>query len=97
MASLKKKKAFVILLQTNNPHIERQTLVAQREVNDALIESKLIDEGYQVIIEGVGFSDNNRNINIINSELASLIAEKWRNISNGVDGKHLFYQTRSKA
>jgi hypothetical protein len=91
----KDKKEFVILLQTNNPYVERQTLVAQREVNKALIKSKLLDAGYKIIIEGIG-SSCNEDIKVINSELGALVAEKWINVSDREDNSYLLYQTRGE-
>ena len=87
------QKKFVILLQTNNPYVERQTLVAQREVDKALLERSLSTKGYKIEIEGIGASCV-QEIKVINSELGALIAEKWSNVSSGEDSSYLLYQTR---
>lgn len=89
------QKKFVILLQTNNPYVERQTLVAQREVNKALVERGVSAEGYQITIKGIG-APCVQDIKVINSELGALIAEKWTNVSGGEDSSYLLFQTRGR-
>lgn len=49
------KKEFIILFESNNPYIERQTIATQREVNKLLKDSGLSNKGYLVKIEGMGF------------------------------------------
>ncbi|MDF2965546.1 MAG: hypothetical protein K0Q51_934 [Rickettsiaceae bacterium] len=71
------RKEFKILLQTNNPYIERQALVTQVEVNKALSNSGLDKEGYKITIDGVGFS-NRQDVTTIHSEFGALVAEKWK-------------------
>ena len=71
------KKPFVILFQTNQPYIERQTLGTQTEVDKVLKKYGLDKKGYSIKIEGVGFG-NKQDVPVIHSELAALVAEKWR-------------------
>lgn len=94
------KKIFKILLITNNPYIERQEIATQFVVNKVLEEVGLAQQGYQFIIDGVGFSSK-QDIKIIHSELASLMAEKWKmahfdekEIETHI--KPLLFQTRDK-
>ncbi|WP_347938771.1 hypothetical protein [Rickettsia oklahomensis] len=99
------KKEFVILFETNNPYIERQTIVTQREVNKALQEHKLSDNGYIIKVEGVGFKCK-QDIATIHSEFAALISEKWKNAieyqkADGISPKRsiedLQFQTRDSS
>jgi hypothetical protein len=96
------KKTFTILFISNNPYVERQTLVAQQAMHQSLIDSGLDHQVYQIIIDGVGFASK-QNTTIILSELAALIAEKWKMASsksknfddiNRRDLNSLLYQTR---
>ena len=97
------KKTFVILLHTNNPYIERQTLATQCEVNQVLHEYGLIAKAYRIKIEGVGYSCKQPLV-VVHSELGALIAEKWKYVARheqaslGLkpkrDIKDLLFQTR---
>ncbi len=96
------KKEFVVLFQTNNPYIERQTIAAQREANKIFKEFKLDTKGYTIKIEGIGFKCK-QDVATIHSELAALVAEKWKNAvelqtEEGIAPKRnidtLLYQTR---
>lgn len=71
------KKEFIILFETNNPYIERQTIATQRQVNEVLNEYELASKGYQIKVEGLG-SKSNQGVATIHSELAALVAEKWK-------------------
>lgn len=71
------EKELVFLLETNNPYIERQALAAQREVNKVLKAYKLNEKGYKIKVEGVGFKCK-QDVATVHSELAALIAEKWK-------------------
>ncbi len=96
------KKEFRILCQTNNPYIERQTLVAKSSLSKALEEHQL--SGVQITIEGIGFACGNSNsLETIRSELAVLISEVWKmdrakNVQKGMlckrQQKDLLFQTR---
>jgi len=68
------KKEFVILFETNNPYIERQTIATQREVDKVLKASKLDS---RIKVEGIGFKCK-QDVATVHSELAALIAEKWK-------------------
>ncbi|CAF1382463.1 unnamed protein product [Adineta ricciae] len=72
----REKKLFHILLWSNNPSIERQTLVTQRKVNSILEKSNLIENNYKISIHGIGCSSN-VNLEIVHSELGALITEKY--------------------
>jgi hypothetical protein len=72
------KKEFVILFETNNPYIERQTIATQREANKILKDYKLSDKGYVIKVEGIGFKCK-QDVATIHSEFGALIAEKWKN------------------
>ena len=87
------QKDFFLLLQTNNPHVERQTLATEREVNRALVNFGL--DGYTITIHGAGFGCK-RDITAIHSEFAALIAEKWKSACRVPkrDIKDLLFQTR---
>jgi hypothetical protein len=93
------KKTFIILLCTNNPSIERQTLATQRQVNRTLEKYGLTEKDYQIKIEGVGFSSN-RQMAIVHSEFGALITEKYKaamdNIEKPRDIHRLLLQTRDK-
>lgn len=71
------KTEFVILFETNNPYIERQTIATQREINKILKEYNLSNKGYIVKAEGVGFKCK-QDVATIHSEFGALIAEKWK-------------------
>ncbi|CAF3946112.1 unnamed protein product [Rotaria sp. Silwood1] len=71
------KKDFVILFWTNNPYIERQTLSAQRQVNQVLQNNGLVKKGVRIKLEGVGFS-NHESLTVVHSEFGALMSEKWR-------------------
>ncbi|CAF0942591.1 unnamed protein product [Rotaria sordida] len=88
------KKTFFILLCTNNPYIERQTLTTQRHVNGVMEKYGLIEKDYQIKIEGFGCSCKQPLI-IVHSELSALTAEKWKFAVNDIQkslrlkGSHL--------
>ena len=75
------KKEFLILFQSNNPYIERQTLSAQREIDKILEKYGLNKEDYKIIVEGVGFGCK-QDVPTVHSEFAALMSEKWINASN---------------
>jgi hypothetical protein len=99
------KKTFNILLYTNNPFIERQTLTTQRQVNQILEKYGLIVKDYQIKIEGVGFSSK-QPLEIVHSEFGALITEKYETAITDIEktlGKkpkrdinRLLFQTRDK-
>jgi hypothetical protein len=99
------RRIFNILLCTNNPYIERQTLTTQWEVNKILEEKGLTAEGYQIKIEGVGFS-RKQSLGIIHSELGALITEKYKYALAGMERtrgrqhrrhiNRLLFQTRDR-
>ncbi|CAF3897097.1 unnamed protein product [Rotaria sordida] len=99
------KKIIKILLYTNNPFIERQTLVTQRQVNQILEKYGLTAMGYQIKIEGVGFSSQQR-LAIVHSELGALITEKYKDAIVDIEATlekrpkrditRLLFQTRDK-
>ena len=72
------EKSFQIFYQSNNPFIERQALVAQQAIDEALKEFHLDSKGIRVTVEGVGFACNDGSPELIAAELAALIAEKWQ-------------------
>lgn len=72
------RKVFNILFETNNPYIERQTIVTQREVNKVLEDQGLLNKSYLIKVDGVG-SKCMQDVPMIHSELAALIAERWKN------------------
>ncbi|MBA2628645.1 MAG: hypothetical protein H0U78_01235 [Rickettsiaceae bacterium] len=92
------KKDFTVLLQTNNPYIERQTLAAQREVDKVLKASKLDS---RIKVEGIGFKCK-QDVATVHSELAALLAEKWKtatgeDISTKRSIEKLLFQTRDNS
>ncbi|CAF4858991.1 unnamed protein product, partial [Rotaria sp. Silwood1] len=100
----REKKAFSILFCSNNPYIERQTLAAQQQVNEVLKKHNMIDKGYRIKIEGVGYSCS-ESLNIVHAELGALMAEKWKAAMTDVihvsqrtpkrDLSSLLFQTRN--
>ena len=98
---LSNKKEFKIILESNNPYIERQTLTSQQEV-DKVVKLKGLDKkGFRFKIEGVGSACNHENIPLIHSEFGALIAEKWKSAMNYEKNKpkremnSLLYQSRN--
>jgi hypothetical protein len=96
------QKHFDILFESNNPYSERQTLVAQREVDEALRKNGLDKQGYTITVEGVGFSCK-QDVATVHSEFGALVAEKWkravddcklRGIEHDRDIKELLFQTK---
>lgn len=71
------KKTFNILLCTNNPFMERQTLTTQQQVDQILEKYGLAAKGFQIKIEGVGFSSK-QSLVIVHSEFGALITEKYK-------------------
>jgi hypothetical protein len=99
------QKDFKILYQTNNPYIDRQTLVTQQEVDKVLLEYGLQEKGYEIIVKGVGFGCK-QDVPTVHSELGALLAEKWKLAAQkdeqaGVmpkrDIKSLLFQTRDNS
>lgn len=90
------KKHFFILLQSNQPYVERQTITAQQEVDKVLSEYELDKDGYQITIDGMGFKCKEA-IYLIHSVFGALMAEKW-GAAQGTPGKRdikdLLFQTR---
>ncbi len=99
------KKTFNILLCTNNPYIERQTLKTQWQVNKILGNYGLTAKDYQIKIDGVGFSSK-ESLAIIHSEFGALITEKYKYAIDGMEKilgrkpkrhiNRLLFQTRDK-
>jgi len=91
------KKIFNILVQTNNPYVQRQTLATEGAVKNALKEANLPEN--KVILEGIGFPAK-QNVEIVHSELACLVAELWKNAQSSNPSSRnldeLLYQTRNK-
>jgi hypothetical protein len=97
------KKTFIILLHTNNPYIERQTLAVQCQVDQVLDEYGLTAKAYHIKIEGMGYSCQ-QPLAVVHSELGALIAEKWKCVARQEpaslalkpkrDIKNLLFQTR---
>ncbi|MES2215164.1 MAG: hypothetical protein V4485_03990 [Pseudomonadota bacterium] len=71
------KKEFHVLLQSNQPYTERQTLSTQAAVDEALKNSGLWNKGYRIIVDGVGFGCR-QDAPAVHSELGALIAEMWK-------------------
>lgn len=72
------KKEFIILFETNNPYIERQTIATQREVDKVVGNyNKLNNTQYKIKVEGVGFKCK-QDVATVHSELGALVAEKWK-------------------
>ena len=100
------KQEFIILLETNNPYIERQTIATQREVNKMLEKYGLDKKGYKIQIEGVGFKCK-QDVATVHSESAALIAEKWKTATAAMQEQEnlppkraietLLYQTRDNS
>jgi hypothetical protein len=88
------QQEYHILFVSNNPYIERQALVAQREVIKILSKHSL-NRRIIVKIDAIGFGCK-QDIATIHSELGALIAEKWLNDNEGRSNNHLMYQTRDK-
>jgi hypothetical protein len=101
--SLNDKKEFIILFESNNPHIERQMLTSQQEADDVIKSKGLDKKGYKIIIEGVGCACQNEDVSSIHSEFGALVAEKWKlAISNENkkpkrNYKDLLYQSRDNS
>ncbi len=90
------QKEFIVLLDTNNPYIERQALKTQIEVDKILKESGLSTLGYKIKIEGVGFFSK-QDYPVIKSEFAVLVAT-WYEATEGADSiKPLLYQSMDKS
>ncbi|MCC8417457.1 MAG: hypothetical protein LN588_02910 [Rickettsia endosymbiont of Bryobia graminum] len=88
------QKEFIILLETNNPYIERQIIDTQRAVDKVLKDLELDKQGYKIVVEGVGFANKQDTI-AIHSELPALLAEKYKADSNDkYKIEDLLYQTR---
>lgn len=91
------KTSLKILLQTNNPSIERQTLTAQMVVDNELEEAKKagLDKKYTIKIDGVGLKNKN-DVKFVDSELAALIATKYKyaGIKSSKELSSLLYQNR---
>ena len=91
------QKVFDILVQTNNPYIESQTLEIKRQFKEALVKFELTD--YQINVEGVGFPLK-QDFAALHSALARLMAEKWKDAqrSNPSPRKieDMLYQTRDE-
>ena len=94
-ASSQDQKEFHIILQSNNPYIERQALAAQFEVNKFLKEKGLDSLGWKIIVEGIGFA-NKQDVPIVHSELGALMGIKWMMLDGGT-GEKIMFQTRDKS
>jgi hypothetical protein len=92
------QKVFNILVQTNNPYIESQTLEIKRQFKEALLKFGLTD--YQINVEGIGFPLK-QDFAALHSAFARLIAEKWKDAQStnpslrAID--EMLYQTRKEA
>ena len=94
----KDQKEFVILFESNNPYIERQTLATQASVDQVLKKYGLDLKGYTIKIDGVGFANKQDNVTI-HSEFGALMAEKWKGVNQTQENsleyiKTLLFQTR---
>lgn len=95
------KKEFIILFQSNNPFILRQTIVTQRQVNEVVdYYNKLYGKDYSIQVDGIGYKCK-ADVSIIHSEFAALVLEKWKDAANknkGLSSKRsindLQFQTR---
>ncbi|MDX1916943.1 MAG: hypothetical protein SFT68_03070 [Rickettsiaceae bacterium] len=96
------QKEFAILVQTNNPYIERQALSAQRAVNQVIKDKGLDPNIYKIKVYGTGF-ETKQDLSVVHSEFAALMAEKWKiaveendstNTHRSIEG--LSFQTRQK-
>lgn len=89
------QKLFKIYFQSNQPYVQRQTLIAQRIINKALQENGLRD--IQIEIDGVGFESKSP-VTIVHSEVGALLNEKYRSadVHSSRDIKTLQYRTRTK-
>lgn len=91
---------FRILLHSNQPYVERQTLVVQKEVDQEL--EKVGVSNIEIVIDGVGYA-NRQSIAVIHSELGALINEKYiKAVQTGLiksrrDIKTIQYSTRKKS
>jgi hypothetical protein len=101
------KKTINVLSQSNNPYTLRQGLVTQLALDKGLKESGLDKEGYKVIVEPVGFASrpfrtSRQRVEVINSELAILIYQRWKymlfikNAKPTREPKKLLFATRDK-
>ncbi len=97
------QKEYKILLQTNNPYIERQTIATQREYDKKLKEHGFDVNGHTIVIEGIGFGCK-QDVATVHSESAALMSEKWQQTNlrlseQGIEPKRdiktLLYQTRN--
>jgi hypothetical protein len=92
------QKVFDILVQTNNPYIESQTLEIKRQFKEALLKFGLAD--YQINVEGIGFPLK-QDFAALHSAFARLIAEKWKDAQSTNPSlraiEEMLYQTRKEA
>jgi hypothetical protein len=95
------KEEFVILFQTNNPYIERQTLATERELQKIVDEyNKNNNTNYKIKLDGVGFG-HKQDIVTVHSESAALMSEKWKVATGDIVQKRpiekIQFQTRDKS
>jgi len=92
------QKEFFIFFQSNQPYIERQTLVTQAAFDEVLVQQGVKSKGYTITIDGVGFG-NKQDVATIHSELGALGAERMKSAMRAGllpqhDLKDLLFQTR---
>ncbi|AVP87589.1 hypothetical protein phytr_6480 [Candidatus Phycorickettsia trachydisci] len=91
------QKELIILFVSNNPYIERQTIVSQREVNKILKALDLDSQGYSIKLDGVGFKSK-QDVVTVHSESAALFAERYKDACDNSTCKRpietLLFQTR---
>ncbi len=96
------QKIIYVLAVSNQPHIKRQEVIVQSEVDKLLNDNGLDTEGYKINIDGCGSKadTSSKNLRNIMSEQAALIAEQSKPIL--AQPKHkkiqekLLYQNREE-
>lgn len=84
-----------VLMVSNNPYVDRQREAAQSQANKAAKEfNKQHHTQVAINVDGAGFCAK-QDVATLHSELAALLAEKWKKLHSGENGDHLFYQTRN--
>lgn len=86
------KSEFHYMVVSNNPYIERQVIASQRMVDAVL---KKYDIPAKATLHGVGFGAK-QDIEVIHSELAALISEKFKDAYPEEKLRDLLYSSRDK-
>jgi hypothetical protein len=99
LSSLKESEregSFMVVLESNNPYIERQALQAQLEINKLLEEMSL--SKVKINVHGIGFS-NKQTVPVVHSELGALLSVKYNSakFESKRDTKTLLFQTRDNS